>query len=272
MSSEAIQWNIHSDAHFKLAFKLYYPEWNNRQTEANSIKKDRHRESQHTSGQRTNRPACSIRSLDACGHLFLKRGLNEDNNINNTHQKQQTHHAACLLLFWLFFPSIWGRGELEGGGGRKRGKGGVRREKNITHGLGRVCMGGFIQDSSPVYASEHEREGGGNVCWQASRPTSWLAVPLVPSAMTRWQQALSIARALSCHRNLPLDTVCWLAVSNCCCSVVRLMKPRGWGRASGAAYSRFPALVESVARHIRGQLVNKHQYIINPTLLSPKGP
>lgn len=167
--------------------------------------------------------------------------------------RNNKNHAALFVVVLTFFPSIWGRGELKGGGGREMGKGGVSGEKNITQRL--ECGGGVHSGLLPrvcVWAW-----AGDNVCWQACRPASWLAVPPAVNTMTRWQQALSIARALSCHRNLPLDTACWLAVSNCCCSV-RLMKPRGWGRASGTACSCFPALVESVARHITGQLVNKH--------------
>ena len=84
------------------------------------LQNDHYGESQHTSGQWTNRlAACNIRSLDACGHLFLKRGLNEDNNVNNTRQKRQTHHAACLLLFWLFSPPP----AFEGGENKREGEG-----------------------------------------------------------------------------------------------------------------------------------------------------
>lgn len=152
-----------------------------------------------------------------------------------------------------------GWGELEGGGGRKNQGWSYEREREKHHT--EIKVGGLEGWAhSRLFPCvwcvvEHEWGGGANVCWQACWPASWLAVPPAVNMMTRWQQAVSVARALSCHRNLPLDTACWLAVSHCCCCV-RLMKPRGWGRASGTAWSCF--LVESVARHIRGQLTNKH--------------
>lgn len=153
--------------------------------------------------------------------------------------------------------------QREGREKKKRATGGGIIEKNI-HGLGSVCVCvlGWFGTPPPRMCLSGSGRRLTSVDRRAGEGAGWLFLWRW-APMTRWQQALRVTRALSCHRNLPLDTACWLAVSNCCCSV-RLMKPLGWGRACSAACSHFPALLESVAGHITGQLLSKHSHRNKP--------
>lgn len=78
------KWNIHSDAHFKLAFKLYYPEWNNRHTEANSTKRPLQGFTAHI--WTVDQPAGLQHTLSGCMWASLPKAGTE------RRQQQQHHH------------------------------------------------------------------------------------------------------------------------------------------------------------------------------------
>lgn len=91
--------------------------------------------------------------LDARRHLILKRGLNEDNTTNpTTRNNKKTRGLFVVVVVMTCFPPT-----VEGGGWRRMVHGwGWQREKHHTE-IRVEGGGGFIQDSSPVYVSEHER-------------------------------------------------------------------------------------------------------------------
>lgn len=180
-------------------------------------------------------------------YLRRHKGISSHSERQTSTPPAETTRATRFVCccFDLFSPhNSWGWGKLWRGGRRKTR--GVESERRKTSHAGiKSWEGVFIQDHSPLCVSvawAGRRWGVGvGVYWQACWPASWLAATPAANAMTRWQQTTSIARALSCHHNLASDTACWLAVSSCCCSG-RLMKPRGWGRAGGTAWSCFSLL------------------------------
>lgn len=172
MSSEAIQWTIHGDAHFKCSNQpLSFIKLNETTNKLGLILQNESvYKVQHLANIWTvDGLACIIHCAGCMQAPHPKADwLETTTPPPPPTTRNNKNHEACLLLFWLFFPSNWGRGEI-GGGRRKRGKGGVSIEKNITHGLG----WGFTQDSSPVYAAEHER-GITSVDRRAGQRAGWL--------------------------------------------------------------------------------------------------
>lgn len=148
MVSEAIQWSAQMQ---ETAFKLYSSERDYKQTGMYSILQNESVFKQNISAQRTGWLASSALS-GRCRYLILISADWMETTPPPTSSSNKTTRLVCCCFD--FFSQWGGRGGVEIGGGRKkRGKGGVRIEKNITHGLG---LGGFIQDSSLMYASEHE--------------------------------------------------------------------------------------------------------------------
>lgn len=168
MSSEAIQWTIHTDAHFKCSNQpLSFITLNETTNKLGLILRNE------------SVTRCNSKHLDsgpAGLHHPLCAGYMQAYHPKADWMETQHHHpppettktTRLVCCCFDFFPAVKGGGEI-GGGRRKRGKGGVSIEKNITHGLG----WGFIQDSSPVYASEHER-GITSVDRRAGQRAGWL--------------------------------------------------------------------------------------------------